>query len=119
MSALGALVVKELRVLTRDRHGLAVLFVMPAVFILIMSFAANVRAALASVQAEYLLEDQMGVPHADAQKLRGQIDPAGLPVDEVFTGAGATAVAAPNAVQQSVPAWLVFAMFFVVLPLGT
>jgi len=59
------------------------------------------------------------VPHADAQRLRGQIDPAGLPVEEVFTGAGAAAVSAPNAVQQSVPAWLVFAMFFVVLPLGT
>jgi ABC-2 type transport system permease protein len=215
-----ALVDKELRVLTRDRHGLAVLFVMPAVFILIMSlalrdamdpgrrgtisylwldedggyfaltladalagrptlvrrpvadesqlmrrleagdapfavrvapglreriaadpatpraplvqllmspsapaqarllFAANVRAALASVQAEYLLEDQMGVPHEDAQRLRTQIDPASLPVEETFTGAGAAADA-PNAVQQSVPAWLVFAMFFVVLPLGT
>jgi ABC-2 type transport system permease protein len=81
-------------------------------------FAANVRAALASVQAEYLLEDQMGVPHEDAQRLRTQIDPASLPVEETFTGAGAAADA-PNAVQQSVPAWLVFAMFFVVLPLGT
>jgi ABC-2 type transport system permease protein len=217
---LAALVGKELRVLSRDRHGLAVLFVMPAVFILIMSlalrdaldpgrraaiqylwldqdggyfaltlgdalaarpslvrvtavdepqllarlrageapfavriapglkdriaaaadgarapllqlysspsappqarqlFAAQVRAALAAVQAEYLLEDLMGVPHADAQKVRAQIDPASLPVDETFVGV-ADAVAAPNAVQQSVPAWLVFAMFFVVLPLGT
>jgi len=34
-----ALVAKELRVLSRDLHGLAVLFVMPAVFILIMSLA--------------------------------------------------------------------------------
>lgn len=216
-----ALVTKELRVLLRDRHGLAVLFVMPAVFILIMSlalrdaldpgrqgtlsyawldedggyfalalgdalaarpvlarlpaadeaqllarlregaapfavriapglkdrivaaaegqrpaliqlylsptapaqarllFAAEVRAALASINAEYLLEDLMGVPHEEAQKLRAQTNPATLPLDEVYVGAGAEAPAAPNAVQQSVPAWLVFAMFFVVLPLAT
>jgi ABC-2 type transport system permease protein len=216
-----ALVGKELRVLSRDRHGLAVLFVMPAVFILIMSlalrdtmsperqarlaclwldedggyfalalsdavkqrpalvrtsvpdeatllalvrageapfavriapgfkeriaaaagegarapliqlyfapsappqarllFAAEVRGALASVQGEYLMEDLMGVPHEDAVQLRAQSDPARLPVDEVFVGARASTVQ-PNAVQQSVPAWLVFAMFFVVLPLAT
>ncbi|HUR42082.1 MAG TPA: ABC transporter permease [Verrucomicrobiae bacterium] len=220
MRVLFALIVKELLVLSRDRHGLFVLFVMPAVFILIMSmalrdaldpsrlgsttylwldedrgyfalalgdalaarprltrleaageaallarmradetlfavsiapglsariadaanggkaalvrlhvsptaplqarllFEAQLRAALASVQAEYLLEDQMGVPHEDAAKLRAQSDPANLVIDEVFVGANAAA-AAPNAVQQSVPAWLVFAMFFVVLPLAT
>jgi ABC-2 type transport system permease protein len=212
-----ALIRKELLILARDRHGLAVLFVMPAVFILIMSlalrdaldpgrhaaisylwldedggyfalavsdrlasrpalkriavadeaellegvraqrapfalriykgldqrladqgksalaqiylapaaapqarmlFVAEARAAVARAQAEYLMEDTMGVPHADAEKLRDRIDPAGVPVEEVFVGAtGATA--APNAVQQSVPAWLVFAMFFVVLPIAT
>lgn len=221
MRAFLALAAKEFHVLLRDHHGLAVLFIMPAVFILIMSlalrdaldpgrqgaltylwldedggyfalalgdalaargaltrlaardeadllarlrageapfavriapglkdriaaaaegerapllqlylsptapaqarllFAAEARAALASVNAEYLLEDLMGVPHEDAQKLRAQTDPARLPVDEVYVGAGTAAAAAPNAVQQSVPAWLVFAMFFVVLPLGT
>ncbi|MGH8441782.1 MAG: ABC transporter permease [Nevskiaceae bacterium] len=220
MRIFAALVGKELRVLLRDRHGLAVLFVMPAVFILIMSlalrdamdperratlsylwldqdggyfalalgdalaarptlvrlpatdeaqllerlradeapfavaidagfaqriagaadgapgtlirvylspsapaqarllFEAHVRAALASVQAEYLLEDAMGVPHEEAQKFRGQVDPARLPLEAVYVGAGALP-AQPNAVQQSVPAWLVFAMFFVVLPLAT
>lgn len=221
MRVFQALVVKELRVLLRDRHGLGVLFVMPAVFILIMSlalrdaldpgrggtlpylwldqdggyfaltlgdalaaraalaripaadevqmlarlragdapfavriapglneriaaaaqgtrpplvqiylspsaptqarllFAAEVRAALASVNAEYLLEDQMGVPHEEARRLRAQTDPARLPVEETWVGTGAALAAAPNAVQQSVPAWLVFAMFFVVLPLAT
>jgi ABC-2 type transport system permease protein len=211
MRALLALIAKELRVLSRDRHGLAVLFIMPAVFILIMSlalrdamdpgksaaityawadedggyfalalsdvlaahgamrraepgaaapfavhiakgfderikaagtdgvkpplvelqlspsapiqarllFVAQVRAALASVQAEYLMEDQMGVPHADAERLRAQTDASSLPITETYIGAGAASVGAPNAVQQSVPAWLVFAMFFVVLPLGT
>lgn len=220
MRAFLALVAKELRVLLRDRHGLAVLFLMPAVFILIMSlalrdaldparggsvhyawldedggyfalalgdalaargalvrrpvadeaallaalraedapfavrvapglndriaaasegsqpplvqlylspsapaparllFIAEVRGALASVQAEYLLEDMMGVPHEEAQRLRAQTDPARLPVQETYVGARDGAAAAPNAVQQSVPAWLVFAMFFVVLPLA-
>jgi ABC-2 type transport system permease protein len=221
MKAFRALVGKELRILLRDRHGLAVLFVMPAVFILIMSlalrdamdpgrggtlpylwldqdggyfalalgdaltarpalarlaaaheadllnrlrageasfavrvppglkdriaaaaedrqeplvqlflsptapaqarllFVAEVRGALASVQAEYLMEDLMGTPHAEAKKLRAQTDPANLAVDEILVGAGSGPVAVPNAVQQSVPAWLVFAMFFVVLPLAT
>jgi len=218
MRALRALAAKELLLLLRDRHGLAVMFVMPAVFILIMSlalrdamdtdrrgtlsyllldedrgyfalalgdglalrpalvridvadeaalleglragaapfalriapglsqrikaagqeplvelllsptappqarllFAAEVRGALAAVQAEYLLEDQMGVPHEDAQALRAQTDPARLNLAQTFVGAGDAAVAQPNAVQQSVPAWLVFAMFFVVLPLAT
>ncbi|MGQ0586074.1 MAG: ABC transporter permease [Gammaproteobacteria bacterium] len=224
MRIFAALVGKELRVLLRDHHGLAVLFVMPAVFILIMSlalrdamdperrasldylwldrdggyfalalgdalaarptlsrltagdeaqllerlradeapfavaidagfaeriagaaegapesaktalirlylspsapaqarllFEASVRAALAAVQAEYLLEDAMGVPHEEARKFRGQVDPARLPVEAVYVGAGELP-AQPNAVQQSVPAWLVFAMFFVVLPLAT
>lgn len=80
-------------------------------------FLAQLRAALVRVQAEYLLEDQMGVPHEDAKKLRAQSDPANLPLEEIYLGAGQTA--APNAVQQSVPAWLVFAMFFVVLPIAT
>ena len=224
MNSFAALVWKELLILGRDRHGLAVLFLMPAIFILIMSlalrdamdpgqrlslsylyadqdrgyfalslsdaldgeknlkrlevadetgllarlrageaqfamliapglpqriaqaglaepgaqreplirvylsptappqsrllFLAQLRAALARVQAEYLLEDQMGVPHEEARKLRAQSDPANLPIEEIYVGAQPGAIA-PNAVQQSVPAWLVFAMFFVVLPLAT
>ena len=39
MKKLWALVIKELRCLGRDWHGLMVLFLMPAAFILIMSFA--------------------------------------------------------------------------------
>lgn len=207
MRVLLALIVKELRILSRDRHALAVLFLMPAAFILIMSlamkdalnpgartaikyalededggyfalalkdaleargnltriegpasftvriekgfderiraasqpgdrppllelklnpaapmptrmlFTAQLRAALASVQAEYLMEDEMGVPHEDAVKLRARTDAGALPITETYLGAQAK-VAAPNAVQQSVPAWLVFAMFFVVVPIA-
>lgn len=215
-----ALVAKELRVLTRDRHGLAVLFVMPAVFILIMSlalrdamdpdratvdylwldedgdyfarqlrsaledqralarlpdpkdeaelvarvrdgrapfavhirpglqqriaetgptrsplvtmylsptappfarmlFVTHVRAALAQARIEFLVEDEMGVPHEEAQQIRDQANPAQIAADEIYLGAGDRLAAAPNAVQQSMPAWLVFAMFFVVLPIST
>ena len=39
MTVLRALVWKEMLLLGRDRHGLAVLFLMPAAFILIMSLA--------------------------------------------------------------------------------
>ncbi len=225
MTSFIALAWKELLILSRDRHGLAVLFVMPAVFILIMSlalrdamdpgerltlkylwldedrgyfaltlddalaaqknlaraptasspaelqkrlregealfavhvplglqqriaanadpesaqgkmplvaaylspsappqarllFQAQLRAALARVQIEYLLEDQLGVPREDSENLRAQSDPAQIPLETVYVGAEGATVAAPNAVQQSVPAWLVFAMFFVVLPIA-
>ncbi len=40
---LRACIVKELRLLGRDVHGLALLFVMPAAFILIMSLALKVH----------------------------------------------------------------------------
>jgi ABC-2 type transport system permease protein len=220
MRVLLALIGKEWRVLARDRHGLAVLFIMPAVFILIMSlalrdamdpdratleylwldqdgsyfaqeidqalaakdslvrvtgsadeaallarlragdapfgvriaaglsdriaaastspsslaqiyvsptapvyarllFIAQVRAALAQVQIEYLIEDEMGMPHEDAQKLRAQTSPSEIPVDEIVVGQHEDNLVAPDAVQQAVPAWIVFAMFFVVLPIAT
>ncbi|HUS25184.1 MAG TPA: ABC transporter permease [Candidatus Binatia bacterium] len=77
-------------------------------------FLAQLRAALAQVQAEWLMEDEMGVPHADAEKMRARLDPSALKIEETYPGA----VGPPNAVQQAVPAWLVFAMFFVVLPIG-
>lgn len=46
MTALLALMQKELRALLRDVHGLLVLFIMPAVFILIMSLALRDTFAL-------------------------------------------------------------------------
>ncbi len=46
MTALFALMQKELRALLRDVHGLLVLFIMPAVFILIMSLALRDTFAL-------------------------------------------------------------------------
>lgn len=40
-------------------------------------------------------------------------------IESRFAQSGASSRAALNAVQQSVPAWLVFAMFFVVVPIST
>lgn len=203
MPRLGALIRKEFLLLAHDRHGLAVLFLMPAVFILIMSLAlrdamdadapgrvdyrllapgdgyaeralaqeladllgpastdadailidvppgladrigerlagsstlllsirfdasvaaadrllveGRARGALARVIAEFLMEDELGLSYEEARRLREAVDAERLPV-RVTSAAGR---AVPNAVQQSVPAWLVFAMFFVVLPIAT
>ena len=46
MRPLLAVIQKELRAMSRDLHGLLVLFVMPAVFILIMSMALRDTFAL-------------------------------------------------------------------------
>ena len=198
-----ALAMKELRLLSRDVHGLAVLFLMPTIFILIMSLAmqntfsgnngpvmtATVQVDDAGLMGERVVKElrRSGaveiVPAEAPHDFRLQLpatfsdqlfdapgdpehallswssDGAVLPqVREVFRrlvigavmrvqgeglirdferqqrsdlthvrrimdsqewhiamGAGTTL---PTAVQQSVPGWLVFAMFFVVIPLS-
>lgn len=217
MSAFLALVQKELRLLTRDVHGLAVLFLMPMLFILIMSLALRDSiGGRGGVELEFLLHSETQAPlsarlqgalselpgfRAVAASSREEVaaaladeryrfavlvpadiaprlaawggEQAQAPVDVllspgasgparklfeitltqalhelrvqtlllpqlsamglsaealipattplsgeyVFRGAGAEAV--PSSVQQSVPAWLVFGMFFVVIPLST
>lgn len=218
-----ALVRKEFQVLARDWQGLLVLFVMPALFILIMSLALrDAFDGLAGVDIEYLFVDRDRQPQsvqlrerlADNEGFRALDPPAGgatnnairsavargsyplaLVVPEGFSvrmragdtsssektpllrlyvapstlpqlkalfamtlrrelqrlraqgliseahlpeavatrlmALDATAVAVeypsgergdsrvPNAVQQNVPAWLVFAMFFAVIPIST
>lgn len=227
MSGFLALIKKELLVLGRDRHGLAVLFVMPAVFILIMSLATrdsfnerkalsvdflyvdldggapadslkskfeslalftlredksvgdvattqaqvaaenykfavllpegfseriaqlpdkdsseqtlpalvqlyfspsvlpqaktlfemSVRQMLQRVRAEWLIQE-MG-DDANAPDLKRLMDPQLLAVSQAFSYRSNADGPLPSAVQQNVPAWLVFAMFFVVIPLST
>src|SRR3546814_11452937 len=46
-------------------------------------------------------------------------DPQRLPVSEAFRNESGANVTTPNAVQQNVPGWLIFAMFFAVIPLAT
>src|SRR3546814_4384267 len=45
-------------------------------------------------------------------------DPQRLPVSEAFRNESGANVTTPNAVQQNVPGWLIFAMFFAVIPLA-
>ncbi len=212
MRPLLATIHKELRALGRDVHGLLVLFVMPAVFILVMSLAlrdtfqpriaekarwqvwdgdaseasAALRAALPAArpvaESREGLEAQLarreiqlgllidagyeealadpetkrplvtvlaepGLPPAvlaafqadvlrvvAAQRVNALVDPfrdtariSGIKLPDMDPGAAAAlletrffrATEVPlTSVQQSVPAWLVFAMFFVVIPLS-
>ena len=201
-----ALIRKELLLLMRDWHALALLFVMPAGFILVMSLALQGRfAADQGVSLSYYLVDQDRSPASEGlvQRLASSkelkrldsdapldiqryevhedkvqflvviprgfgaaldgtplavqlqsgpgVEPA---VAELFTArlqgllaelylsrrlgalgadmpdpAGAqqllhveslyTAGARPSSVQQNVPAWLLFAMFFIAIPLST
>ncbi|MDR0673788.1 MAG: ABC transporter permease [Zoogloeaceae bacterium] len=214
MICLTALWKKEWRALMRDRHGLAALFIMPAVFILVMSLAlaepltAQQTAAYAvldldSTPVSRALDDELRAvdafekharagDEADARRrveagevlfvlvipqgfarqiddnrtptlrvlfdpatpralqegfrhrieaaaiktwltralerlgeeimlpeLRGAVEGVGAPeiVSETTGGDGET-FAPPSAVQQNVPAWLIFSMFFVVIPLS-
>jgi len=212
-----SLVRKELLVLGRDRHGLLVLFVMPAIFILIMSLAMrDTFDRERAVALDYLLLNESAepigvrfneelkriegfrpvpaaagegrealrrrvaddevklallVPADFGERLRHWNDAEPVPVTLLLSPSAApqtrllfelavsqalrklrfehyvlpslgllalgqeplgeatvsgdyvyrdgSARVAPTAVQQSVPAWLVFAMFFVVIPLST
>ncbi|HEY3644606.1 MAG TPA: ABC transporter permease [Gammaproteobacteria bacterium] len=202
-----ALVRKELMLLLRDWHALALLFVMPAGFILVMSLALQGRfAADQGVSLSYYLvdQDQSAASIGLVQRLAASQElkrvPSDAPLDvqrdavhtdkvqflvvipkgfgtaldgstplamqeqsgpgvepavaELFTArlqgllaelylskrlgalgsnmpdpAGAqallhteslyTAGARPSSVQQNVPAWLLFAMFFIAIPLST
>ncbi len=196
------LIRKEFRLLFSDLHGLALLFIMPAMFVLIMSFALDasfkgksptlfyqVVVAEQSAAADALqeaLKDTYGDPEqypdteaaqralgrgelqalvitesdyleklssgekaatlwvapdlSEAQLLRlqgilqqhfslalvqmmtyGGKDGA-LDFDQSLTTkvfqSGDTQLSRPSAVQQSVPAWLLFAMFFITVPLS-
>ena len=185
MRVLLALWVKEWRALARDVHGLAVLFLMPAAFIVIMSLAlsdvfrdGNGRpvsfAVLAadSNAAAYLADGIAGdgfraspAPASEAaardQVRKGSpalvlVVPAGFGIDPSATlklladptllpiqiaaflqrvhGAtlpvkssspplilevvGNPRGGRPSSVQQNVPAWLIFGMFLVVMPIS-
>ena len=205
---------KEWRLLLRNPHGLAVLFLMPAIFLLVMSFALKntlTSADIALPQTGWLVEDPSpvamqwsddwiarngGQRFASRQQLQdalrtrrveagvivleGWIGPESLPradrielwlsnrihpgaagrlrseisfsmlqlqiknrvaaagslasvlLNDTKEGGLASPLASPNirylyeiesgrkmtAVQQSVPAWLIFGMFFVVIPLA-
>lgn len=184
MTALLAIIKKELLLLSRDIHGLLLLFVMPMAFILIMSLAlqeqfsgAGTGAKKIPVQlddkalnedsknlitqlqqytafawqadsshpAAFLLTltqqdddlqaDILVAPDTSAQTealftatvnealIRQRLGPLVLalqknPVTVRYSYQAQQQHLRPSAVQQNVPAWLVFAMFFSVVPLS-
>ena len=178
MGILGAIWRKEWLALARDVHGLAVLFLMPAAFIVVMSLAlSDVFEDGASRRTDFAVLAPAGFAEEIAKGLAGDgFRAAPAPVDEksareslrrgelgavlLVTGDPAspsltvladpalppmqlvafqTRVAGltvktipkvrvevignprggrPSSVQQNVPAWLIFGMFFVVMPMS-
>ncbi|MGH8444731.1 MAG: ABC transporter permease, partial [Solimonas sp.] len=79
----------------------------------------SVRGALLRAQSDYLFGAVLGYGPEQLAQMRYLGDPYRLPVSEGFRAADGRALAAPTAVQQNVPGWLIFAMFFAVIPLAT
>ena len=81
--------------------------------------ALTVRQVVQALQSDYLLETVLGYPKDKAQTLRYVNDPRHLPITERFVSTSGEALQPPTSVQQNVPAWLIFAIFFTVIPLAT
>jgi ABC-2 type transport system permease protein len=77
-------------------------------------FLAALREALGRQRVDALLE-MLGEGET-AARLTDAALASGIAVDYAYRGDGP--VGAPSAVQQSVPAWLVFGVFFVAIPLS-
>lgn len=83
-------------------------------------FTAELQGNLLGLKAEYLAEDLLGLPQAEADLMREALRPDRLNLDiRGLHGELAASSPLPDATQQSVPAWIVFAMFFVIMPLST
>ena len=102
--------------------------------------AGTVKEAVARIRLDALLRDleadlgALGADEGEADSEADQSDPTDfasasrsaqraspVPADAIRLsqlGSGDAEATEPTAVQQSVPAWLVFAMFFVVIPLS-
>lgn len=90
----------------------------PAVYQL---FAAALHGALAQVYVRGRLQKlQTAIPGMEAANLAGiDLDAAGKLLDSESLYQVAGAQQRPSSVQQNVPAWLLFAMFFIAIPLST
>ena len=76
MTRLLALWTKETLALLRDRHGLAALFVMPIIFILVMTMALHdAFMPGAAIDVAYAIVDLDGSPHS--QSLARRLDKTG------------------------------------------
>lgn len=78
-------------------------------------FRVSVSAILESLQGQQLFARLLGAGGGMGQQTTDALQ---VPVTQAVAGNSGEA-RMPNAVQQSVPAWLVFAMFFVVIPIST
>jgi len=77
---------------------------------------SSIRKAIISVRIDTLL-DQIGIEPAKHEIQRKKFSGNGLiATHELYSGQGESK---PSSVQQSVPAWLIFSMFFVVIPITT
>jgi len=183
MTRLAALTKKEFLLLFRDRNAVLALFVLPAIFILIMSLAlrdagggkgalltykfseenqvfserlaafltagGHIRQALPDETAQFVL-----APGKDGEKIAVTVDyrveaqaralfraqltvallrlklaaiagkfgvASGSGADEELVSFAWNAVRAarPSPTQQSVPSWIIFGMFFIVMPLSS
>lgn len=81
--------------------------------------ALTLRQMVQAVQSDYLLETVLGYPKDKIRLLRYVNDPRHLPIAESFIALNGHSMQAPTSVQQNVPAWLIFAIFFTVIPLAT
>lgn len=78
--------------------------------------ALLVRQTLIAVQAGQLFADVSEDSGIKPAALNYLFDPQHLPLHQSFLGQGGVT---PNAAQQAVPAWLIFALFFAVIPLAS
>ena len=84
------------------------------------SFLLTLRGELQRLESERLLKRLSPMVGMDSEDLLKLSDPDTLKIDEVFAYHDRVEEERiPSAVQQNVPAWLVFAMFFVVFPVST
>jgi ABC-2 type transport system permease protein len=76
-------------------------------------FGGTLREILARQRLSAVLGPLMG-----AEDGAGEINLSGAQPKIEYASATGTSAQAPSAVQQNVPAWLVFGMFFIVIPLS-
>jgi ABC-2 type transport system permease protein len=79
---------------------------------------ASLRQSLASIQLERRLAKEMDDPFL-RQGMRDKFLARYLIVEKENINQQSETTVKPTSVQQSVPAWLIFSMFFVVIPIAT
>jgi ABC-2 type transport system permease protein len=80
-------------------------------------FSALVRSGVVQLKMAQLLA-QSGVDATPEQDMLAELSQVELSMSYAIENEDATTVT-PTSVQQNVPAWLIFAMFFVIIPIST